>query len=71
MLQKITNNWFGGFKGFCNPDVFDKKLFIEFVEQFNQILHEFLPSRKHTSNTSGYVQIEDWILELFLKLNQI
>ncbi|KAK5962345.1 separase PWA37_000388 [Arxiozyma heterogenica] len=69
LLQKITNNWFGGFKGFCNPDVIDKKLFIEFVEQFNQILHEFLPSRKHTSNNTGYVQIEEWILELFLKLN--
>lgn len=69
LLQKITYSWFGGFKGFCNPAVVDKNSVIEFRERFNEILCEFLPSRKQTDNILNYVQIDDWILELFLKLN--
>ncbi|KAG0656970.1 Separin [Monosporozyma unispora] len=69
LLSKMSNNWLGGFKGFFDPCVIDVHAFEDFSKQFYHILHEFLPSRKHFKDPSKFIQIEEWILELFLKLD--
>lgn len=69
LLFKITNSWIGGFKGFFGSDVIDMFSFEEFTKTFDDILNQFLPSRKQLSDSSKHIYIEDWILELFLRLD--
>lgn len=69
LLSNIESCWFNSLKGFFSPEIIDINLLKEFKEGFNQILHENLPSRRQCGNPSMFMQIEDWIVELVMKLN--
>lgn len=69
LLEKIERTWFGGFKGFFSHKSLNNTLFIEFKDTFFNVLHQNLPSRKQVGTSSSFIQIEDWIIELFLQIN--
>lgn len=69
LLRNIENYWFNGFKGFFNSSTIDEQAFKEFKVLFYEILHECLPSRKHTGRPMEFLHIEDWIIEMFLKID--
>ncbi|SMN17975.1 similar to Saccharomyces cerevisiae YGR098C ESP1 Separase [Maudiozyma saulgeensis] len=69
LLQKIERSWFGGFQGFFSDKKINEVYFGEFSQKFNEILHNNLPSRKHTGTPDTFLQIENWILELFLLID--
>ena len=72
-LQKLLNNiessWFNGVQGFFSPEVVDSLLFGKFKSKFYEILHQNLPSRKLYGNPTMFIKVQDWVIELFLKLN--
>lgn len=69
LVSNIESCWFNSLKGFFSPEIIEINLLKEFKEGFNQILHENLPSRRQCGNPSMFMQIEDWIVELVIKLN--
>lgn len=69
LLQKIEKSWFGGFKSFFSHKKINETHFKEFVITFYEILHKNLPSRKNMGRPNSFLQLEDWVLELFLNLD--
>ncbi|QID85162.1 separin protein [Saccharomyces pastorianus] len=69
LLNNIENSWFNGVQGFFSPEVVNGSLFEEFKGKFYEILHQNLPSRKLFGNPKMFMKIQDWVIELFLKLN--
>lgn len=69
LLNNIENSWFNGVQGFFSPEVVNGSLFGEFKNKFYEILHQNLPSRKLFGNPKMFIEIQDWVIELFLKLN--
>ncbi|CAI6683522.1 AAB_G0021210.mRNA.1.CDS.1 [Saccharomyces cerevisiae] len=69
LLNNIENSWFNGVQGFFSPEVVDNSLFEKFKDKFYEILHQNLPSRKLYGNPAMFIKVEDWVIELFLKLN--
>lgn len=72
-LELLINNmelyWFSGLRGIFCPQIMGAEILEEFRLKFNEILHQYLPSRKQFGNPSMFPQIDSWILELMLKLN--
>lgn len=72
-LQELLNNievcWFNGIKGFFSPEIIDCDMLEEFKAKVNDILQQNLPSRRQSGNPDTFLQIEDWVMELILKLN--
>ena len=69
LLENIEACWFSGFRGFLDQEIIDNELLNDFKKNFYQILHQNLPTRKQFGNPSMFIQIEDWILELLVKLD--
>ncbi|CCC70178.1 hypothetical protein NCAS_0E01080 [Naumovozyma castellii] len=69
LLHNIETSWFAGLKGLFDQSVVDPSLFEEFKKKFYGILHSNLPSRKQMGKPMTFLQINDWIIELFLKLD--
>lgn len=69
LLNSIENSWFNGVQGFFSPEVVDSSLFEKFKDKFYEILHQNLPSRKLYGNPTMFIKVQDWVIELFLKLN--
>ncbi|CCK68553.1 separase KNAG_0B01060 [Huiozyma naganishii CBS 8797] len=69
LLEKICNFWINGFAGYFSPHLIDQSHFAEFKSGFYEVLHQTLPSRKNFATPSAFIEIEDWILEIFLKLD--
>lgn len=69
LLQTIENCWFNGIKGFFGPEIIEAGLLQDFKKEVNNILHQNLPSRRHSGNPDMFLQIDDWILELVLRLS--
>lgn len=69
LLQNIEDCWFNGMKGFFSPEIIEAELLQDFRKDLNEILHQNLPSRRQSGNPSMFLQIDDWIVELILKLN--
>ncbi|GAV53255.1 hypothetical protein ZYGR_0AI05390 [Zygosaccharomyces rouxii] len=69
LISNIEHYWFNGLKGIFRPEVISNELLEEFRPRFNDILHQNLPSRRQFGNPSMFTQIDNWILELILKLD--
>ncbi|CAI6521539.1 AIS_HP2_G0019800.mRNA.1.CDS.1 [Saccharomyces cerevisiae] len=69
LLNNIENSWFNGVQGFFSPEIVDSSLFVKFKDKFYEILHQNLPSRKLYGKPTMFIKVQDWIIELFLKLN--
>ncbi|CCH60037.1 hypothetical protein TBLA_0C02250 [Henningerozyma blattae CBS 6284] len=69
LLLQLEITWLSGLKGIFDDTIIDEKYFNEFKLKFNNILQQSLPTRKQFGTPSNFVQIEDWIIELFLKLD--
>lgn len=66
LLNVIEDSWFCGFKGVFSPVLVDNQRLIKFKQEFQSILHSYLPSRKNHSQMDAFLQIEDSLIELFL-----
>ncbi|CAB4251889.1 similar to Saccharomyces cerevisiae YGR098C ESP1 Separase, a caspase-like cysteine protease that promotes sister chromatid separation by mediating dissociation of the cohesin Scc1p from chromatin [Maudiozyma barnettii] len=71
LLQRIERSWLGGFQGFFSVRKINEVYFAEFSQKFNEILHNNLPSRKHVGTPDAFLQLENWILELFLLMDHL
>ena len=69
LLGKMEKSWFGGFASFFSDKKINETYFKDFVITFYEILHKNLPSRKNMGRPDSFLQIEEWILELFLNLD--
>ena len=69
LLESIEKSWFNGLKGFFSDEIIDPQVLLEFKDGFNGILHQNLPSRRRVGNSSMFLQLPDWVVELFLKLD--
>ncbi|CCE63035.1 hypothetical protein TPHA_0D04010 [Tetrapisispora phaffii CBS 4417] len=69
LITKIDNSWFSGFSSFFDPCPVNKQYFTEFQSKFYEILHDNLPTRKQYGNPKLFIKLEEWILELFIKLD--
>lgn len=69
LLECIEVTWFNGMKGFFSPEIIEPRMLQDFKSKVNDILHQNLPSRRQSGNPGRFMQIDDWILELVLKLN--
>ncbi|CCF60515.1 hypothetical protein KAFR_0K01610 [Kazachstania africana CBS 2517] len=69
LLEKVEATWFNGFRGFFSHDLIDEDAFEDFKKSFYNVLHQTLPSRKQFGGPLTFTHIEDWIIELFLKIN--
>lgn len=69
LMGRIEFSWLGGFKGFFKQEIIDPVLFKEFKRGFWDVLQQNLPTRKQFGNPSMFLQLDDSVLELFLKLD--
>ena len=69
LLEGIEKTWINGLKGFFSDEIIDPQVLIEFKDGFNKILHQNLPSRRRVGNSSMFLQLQDWVIELFLKID--
>lgn len=69
LLMNIENTWLSGIKGLFDETIVDPVAFEEFKSYFYNILLQNLPTRKNFGMHSNLLLIDDWILELFLKLD--
>ncbi|ODQ57327.1 hypothetical protein WICANDRAFT_36235 [Wickerhamomyces anomalus NRRL Y-366-8] len=67
-LDKIEYCWIGGFKGIFNQNKVDLEQKSQFREKFLGILGQNIPSRSQRNQNSYSIQIDDFIIELFLSL---
>lgn len=68
LINKIEDCWFSGFRSILNDHFIDKIAFEDFKTNFYKTLQQYLPSRMKMGNSESFIQIEDWILKLFLDL---
>ncbi|QLQ80214.1 hypothetical protein HG537_0D02150 [Torulaspora globosa] len=69
LLKNIEDCWFNGMKGFFGAEIVDSELLQDFKDEVNDVLHQNLPSRKQNGNRDMFLQLDDWILELVLRLS--
>lgn len=72
LLSKIQYTWLGGFKGIFNSDKIPQDQFEHFKTKFIQIMQENIPSRNiRNQNNKNNIEIDDFIIELFIRLGDI
>ncbi|SCW01123.1 LAFE_0D05578g1_1 [Lachancea fermentati] len=69
LMRKIEESWFSGFKSFFNHQIIPSDVMQKFKGRFQEVLQQNLPTRKQFGNPSMFLQVDDFILELFLKLS--
>jgi separase len=68
LLMKIEHYWIGGFKGIFSPIKFGKDDLATFKRRFLNIIRVNIPTRSHKSHGIRSVEIDDFVVELFLRL---
>lgn len=72
-LQELLNNievcWFNGMKGLFGPEIIEADILQDFRMKVNEVLHQNLPSRRQNGSPDMFLQVDDWIIELIMKLN--
>ncbi|KAH3679582.1 hypothetical protein WICMUC_000915 [Wickerhamomyces mucosus] len=69
-LDKIEYYWLGGFKGIFNQIILTRDEIGDFKSKFLNIIKQNIPSRsqKNQQTTNKIVEIDDFVVELFLRL---
>lgn len=72
-LQELLNNievcWFNGMKGLFGPEIIEADILQDFRMKVDDVLHQNLPSRRQNGSPDMFLQVDDWIIELIMKLN--
>ncbi|AEY94740.1 FAAR089Cp [Eremothecium gossypii FDAG1] len=69
LMRRIEDSWICGFCGFFSQKQLDKNHFALFKLGFQKVLQQNLPTRRQYGNPSMFLQVDDFILELFLKVD--
>lgn len=68
ICDKIEQSWINGLKGLLSGHYYLPEMVIAFRNSFDSILEQVLPSRKNGECKMNKVELEDWVLSLFLDL---
>ncbi|AMD20691.1 HDL053Cp [Eremothecium sinecaudum] len=69
LLKRIEDSWICGFRGFFENDLIEPELFESFKAGLRDILQQNLPTRKQFGNHSMFLQFDEFIYGMFLKLD--
>ncbi|SCU97989.1 LADA_0H09802g1_1 [Lachancea dasiensis] len=69
LLGKIERSWFSGFKAFFNQNIVKQQDLDDFRVKFEDVLQRILPTRKQFGAPNSFCRLDDFVLELFLKLD--
>lgn len=68
LLKKIEHYWISGFKGIFSPIKINQEALQVFKRKFLSIIRMNIPTRSHRNHGPKPVEIDDFVIELFLRL---